>query len=125
MNDEFEKHLSRQSFRPIPQEWRQDILRPANAASAESPGKPWWHEWLWPCPQAWGGLAAAWALVFVLHAAAPSDSANVGQVPPMNWQTFALLQHEMEMIAQAPDSAPPSPAHPPRRSSRSVKQNIG
>jgi hypothetical protein len=125
MNDEFEKHLSRQSFRPIPPEWRQDILRTANAQSSEAAPKPWWHEWLWPCPRAWGGLAAAWALVFVLHAAAPSESQKTASAKPMTWQTFALLQHQMEMIALAPDSMPPQPVALPPRSCRRVKQSVG
>lgn len=125
MNSEFEEYLSRQSLRKIPSAWRAEILGAAQAKPVEAAPVRWWREWLWPCPRAWAGLAAAWMLVFLLHAAAPAESRSSAKVTPMTLQTFALLQHEMEMVAQLPDSIPASPGAPSPRSCRRVEQRVG
>lgn len=127
--DEFEQQLQRQPWRPMPPEWRTEILGSARQslaadgtrrtnANAESPvrfrlaetrakrggparsnaedlaglgssealvqakfsvagegrtpaaaGRAWWRELLWPCPQAWAGLAAIWLLALIISAA--------------------------------------------------------
>jgi hypothetical protein len=114
MNSELEERLARQTPREIPMEWRAEILRGHEAE------RPWWQEWLWPSPKAWGGLAAAWGVVFLLHFAAPSGSASVS-VKPMDWQTFARLQHELEMTVELPDAPPAQPAYQRPRSCRRTK----
>jgi hypothetical protein len=71
--DDFEQRLQRQRLRQIPAEWREDILSAARQASpaVRTSPVPWWrfsfsaisHQLstlLWPCPQAWAGLAAVW-----------------------------------------------------------------
>src|SRR5580658_5611090 len=97
MNFDFEERLRRQSVRPVPAQWRGEILRAARAQPAASSG---WREWLWPCPQAWGGLAAAWGIIFLLTVTAPDDPAVAGPPGASTRQAFAMLQREVEIIAQ-------------------------
>jgi hypothetical protein len=128
MNMDFEDYLRRQTVRPIPAQWRGEILR---TASMEPEVEPWWREWLWPNPKAWGGLAAAWGIILLLHVTAPNDPAAAGQAASASWQGFALLRQETEMIAQlsASEESRPAPAPPPAatqpRSSRRMKQFVG
>jgi hypothetical protein len=124
MNSDFEESLRRQSIRPVPAQWRGEILRAARAQPAAS---PWWREWLWPHPQAWGALAAAWGIIILLHVAAPGDSAEKGKTALASWQDFAFLRQETEIIALLtdPEESRPAPTPPQPRSSRRVKQAIG
>ena len=80
-NDEtepFERHLKRQTLRPIPTQWREEILSAAKAAqpARRSPVKDRSFlsvlndrvaSLLWPHPVAWAGLAAVWILIFALN----------------------------------------------------------
>ena len=77
--NEFEKEMQRQPMRNIPAAWEREIL--AAAAEAQSrtrvEARPCmtWSSALksqltalfWPNPKAWGGLAAAWGVVFALN----------------------------------------------------------
>ncbi len=80
--DDFEKDLQRQPLRSVPAEWRQPILEAARASaprhSASTVAQPlaWWRELLWPCPQAWAGLAAVWLVILFVNGAAP-DSGKI------------------------------------------------
>jgi hypothetical protein len=85
--DDFEKQLQRQPLRQVPGEWRAEILRSARAASLHAPRPAprvaaWWNEWLWPCPQAWAGLAAVWLDILGLNATAPAESGSMAERPP-------------------------------------------
>jgi hypothetical protein len=77
--DDFEQQLRRQPLRGMPAGWREEILRAARTAddarsAATAPtAVAWWREWLWPCPQAWAGLAALWMGVLGLNLTAPSN----------------------------------------------------
>lgn len=68
-------------MRPIPAEWRDEILDAARRAGGRqlSTLNPqpvsWWRELLWPCPQAWAGLAVAWCLILLLNVASRDATA--------------------------------------------------
>jgi hypothetical protein len=127
MNSDFEKRLQEQRRRKIPSHWREEILRAARPQPAVA---PWWREWLWPCPRAWAGLAAAWGFIFLLQLTTPDDPAT-HQGGSTSWQDFAILRQETEIIAQlsGDEESRPTPLPPPAatkpRSSRRVKQAIG
>jgi hypothetical protein len=80
--NEFEKRITETPPRRVPAAWRDDILAAARGEQAPRdvrptlPDHPWWLEWLWPNPVAWGTLAAAWAVIFALHAATPASSTS-------------------------------------------------
>jgi hypothetical protein len=131
MKMDFEDYLRRQSIRPIPAPWRKEILRAARPQPQPQPAvSSWWREWLWPCPRAWAGLAAAWAFIFLMHLTTPDDPSS-RQGGSASLQSFAFLQQETAIIAQlsAPEANRPAPPPPPAatkpRSSRRVKQSIG
>jgi hypothetical protein len=94
--DELEKRLQDLPLRPPPVAWRAEILAEAQRratstntastnttttdlratlpaalapapSSSPSPSFFRWREWLWPCPHAWAGLAAAWILIAMLR----------------------------------------------------------
>lgn len=79
MNEEieqFEGRLSRQPFRPVPAEWREEILAVAGRESrVEGRAQKWIQpsslvsrlsSVLWPHPVAWAGLAAVWIFIFAV-----------------------------------------------------------
>ncbi len=75
MNDDFEQQLRRQSLRPIPTEWRAEVLVAMRAAQTTRPPAPSWFSTFrhqlstifWPHPKAWTGLAAVWVFIFILN----------------------------------------------------------
>ncbi len=133
MNSDFEKRLGRLSVRPVPKEWRSEILRAAQAqAEAARPvtsQTPWWREWFWPNPQAWLGVAAAWVVIFLLQLTSP-DTATSRKPVQVNWQSMALLQQKADDFSlpgeavESPRPKRPDPALRPR-TSRSYKLKIG
>lgn len=72
--DDFEQHLRRQPLRPVPREWRAEVLGAARSvvradrtALACPPLIVRLRDWLWPNPVAWGALAACWMATLVLN----------------------------------------------------------
>jgi hypothetical protein len=133
MSSDFEKRLDKLTIRPTAAEWRDEIMRaartpPGSVTSDVAP--PWWREWLWPCPKAWLGLAAAWGIVLLLQTTEPSEPGEPNNAAPVTWQTFAQLQKEAESIAQSEDvkkkpSITPQSAMPQPATRRRSKVNIG
>src|SRR5213594_2977907 len=105
--DDFEERLQRQSVRPMPREWRQEILDAARRASAHQLSTPnprttpWWRERLWPCPQAWACLAAAWVVVLLLNLASrdPVRVANTSK-PALAPEFFMALREHRRLLAE-------------------------
>jgi hypothetical protein len=126
MNSGFEKRLQDVPMREVPGHWKAQIV-----AAAQQPQPAWWREWLWPCPRAWAGLAAAWGFILLLSVTTPDEPAAPGQKSSASWQSFAFLQQEAQIIAQlsgdeeSRPATPPPPAATKPRSSRRVKQAIG
>jgi len=123
MNSEFENQLQRQPMREIPLQWRARII------AAAQPSPSWWHDWFWPCPQAWAVLGAAWVVIFVFYFMAPDEPRLAGNnYPP---QSFAVSQQQAVMMAQLLGSTdadePPAamPAGPKPRSECARRELIG
>lgn len=124
-NDDFEKKLERQPMRPVPAEWRGQILREAVAAvsdnrssvqskrRSETAATVWWHEWLWPRPMAWASLAAAWVIIAMLHAATPA-APLVAQQPPPSRETMQRVAEQRRELARLLDF--PAETATPQRS---------
>ena len=135
MND-FEKQLQRQPLRTLPPEWRGEILRAAVPAPAPprrliSNFKFQISNLLWPCPQAWAGLAAAWLVILGLNftsRTSPSPGLTAAKADfPLSPQVLALLREQRalysELLGRLEASPPPAPPRP--RSERTPTMMCG
>jgi len=134
--DEFEQQLQSQPLRSVPSEWRAEILEVAHAARTAQESRvtrqativPLWREWLWPCPQAWAGLAAVWMILVGLHLAGPPTLPSVAiQSPsPEKRMAVAAQRRELARLLDVPaDSAPaPKATVPGPRSERTSSSKV-
>ena len=125
--DDFEKRLEHQRLRPIPGAWRGEILDAARRArdhqlsTITSQPSCGWREFLWPCPQAWAGLAAVWVLIVVLNSVThePASAAKGPNAPRAPEVLMALRDHRRllaELIESPMEVEPPKPSVPGPRS---------
>src|SRR5213595_1261555 len=130
--EDFEKRLQRQPLRKIPAEWRGEILDAARRAHQPQPSTfnpqpaSWWRELLWPCPQAWAGLAAVWVLILALKSVTrePPRSARSPNAPRAPEVLRALREHRRllaELIGSPTAAEQPKPFEPRPRSERSQR----
>jgi hypothetical protein len=131
-SNDFEKKLARQPMRAVPGEWRARVLREAVAAVCDRRGLAqserrsqtaatvWWRELLWPRPTAWAGLAAAWVIIAVFHAATPAAPVVAWQMtaPQETIRHFAEQRRELAALLSSSSeiAAPQQPKLPGPRS---------
>jgi len=84
-------------------EWRRSAESPPRRLE-RTPAESghWWHEWLWPCPQAWAGLGAAWmvALAASLAAREPAPVTETHQTVSPSPQLRQMLRQQRQMLAE-------------------------
>ncbi len=128
MNPDFEKRLQQHPMRGLPREWRSEILAAAKDVmphaserlSFSALFKLRLRELLWPCPQAWAGLAAVWLLLLVFNfAEGEKPSQQFGQQKPLSREVKALLKEQEQLRAELLQMSEPEPADRPRSNSRS------
>jgi hypothetical protein len=119
--DDFERRLERQPMRPVPPGWRAEILRAAERAAPRRWASPasgpmrWWREWLWPCPPAWAGMAAAWLVTLVLNlTVAPAPGSAVQNSAPLTPQAVTMVIQERRLLAQLLNPPAADVAEPPK-----------
>lgn len=130
--DDFEKQLKRQQFRPVPPDWRRQILLTVDDADATDQNKStatWMakiRELLWPSPVAWSGLAAVWIVIAALRMATV-DNQNPKPVAQANYAQLRLamelkrtLEAETQLAEQPRTSELPKPRSHLRRKSVTV-----
>ena len=116
--DEFEQELARQPMKPIPAEWRSEILaavdtavngRPVGRDSASAATRSAWLSalverfaaLLWPHHKAWAGLAAVWIVVFALNLSLRDPApAPVAKASPPAPEAVAELRRQQRMLAE-------------------------
>jgi len=153
MNSEFEKRLQGQPMREIPADWRARILEAASpsevgmarravhrglspersprrgdptfAKPAVADALPWWRQWLWPCPQAWAGLAAAWVVILVMNLAMGKDPMRTANATvALSRQELRELRQQQQTLAElifsgeTVEAEPPKEGPPPRSEQR-------
>lgn len=141
-NDQFEKHLSEQPFRPMPAAWKEPILTAAReaAAGATRDRRAWgvwagswtcrWREWLWPHPLAWAALTALWLVAGLVNWSTREPPQRlVRQAPSAPPEAMLILQEQQrrwENLVAAwrgdpRDAAKPVPPSKPRPRSHSYE----
>jgi hypothetical protein len=111
--DNFEQRLSRQPLRPIPPDWRAEILAAAREAqSVPRASRLTPHAWLvtlnhqlstffWPHPKAWAGLAAVWVLIFAMNFSMRDPSSHVvAKSAPPSPEVLVELKKQQRMFAE-------------------------
>lgn len=120
---DFEKQLERQPLRPVPANWRAEILKASNTAPpSETDGPvlirfvgPLWRELFVPCRGIWAALAAAWLVILVLNLPGGGKSTRLAvKASPPNRQVQEVLREQKEMLAQFIEPLMPSPAIRPK-----------
>ena len=99
MNDDFEQRLQSLRRRPLPAQWKAEILRTA-VPSAPSLRPPRWLAW---------GMAAAWCLVGLLHLLTPSLSNTpvvATPTPPASPNAWAQQQQLLASLMSDNPSQP-------------------
>ena len=133
--DDFEQRLQRQPLRPIPSEWRAEIL--SAGRDAQPAARSTHHSFLstlnqqlstilWPCPQAWAGLAAVWLIILTLNFATDERTTTVAKrQPPPSPEMLMVLKEQEKLLTEllTEQSEPreperPKPATPSPRSER-------
>jgi len=119
--DEFEKQLQRQPLRPVPAVWRDEILAAAKSAEAappeprtSRPAPSFLSALLWPCPQAWAGLAAVWLAIFAINSFSSEAPQSMAQAAPPSPEIIRVVQEQRRQLAQLIEPRDPPPAEPPK-----------
>lgn len=115
MNEEteqFEQHLSRQPLRPIPVEWRAEIVGQASSLSpfektrkSETGKMPvllsFWRDLLWPHPVAWAGLATVWILILAVDfSVRDKTSVMAEKFSPLTPEMIVELRQQQRLLAE-------------------------
>ena len=115
--DDFERRLSEQPMKALPQEWRAEILGNVQPCAKATPTRKagGWHEWFWPSPVAWGALAAMWVAAICLNAVSrePVSKQAKADRPVVTWQMALNRQRELEAALSMFDE-PPAPVDRPK-----------
>lgn len=129
MNDEtepFEHRVKQQPLRPIPADWRADILRVAHGKSVSAPPTPrsflstlnrQLSNLLWPHPKAWATLAAAWVAIAILLNYNPDGSKAAAQTAPPSPELIIAAKQQRRELARLIEPSLPPDAERPKSSS--------
>jgi hypothetical protein len=98
-------------MRPVPAQWRSEILASAKSAGQET-SKPANHPssssrfqqrvtaLLWPCPQAWAGLAAVWMVILTVQFFNHLSQSQSRKFAPPSPEMAQALKQQQQMLAQ-------------------------
>jgi len=102
--DQFEDRLHRQPLRPVPHEWRAEILAAAGSAARPTPHASFLATFnqqlaslFWPHPKAWAGLAAVWIFILAVNFSLRDPSPRVAEksAPPSPEIMVELRQQQL------------------------------
>jgi hypothetical protein len=112
-DSQFEDRLRQESLKPIPGEWRNDILRQATRAAklqnASTAGPVSIFELLksrlaillWPAPRAWAGMAAVWVAILMMNLAAADTTTTAAMAVPLpSAETLRVLKQQQRLLAE-------------------------
>jgi hypothetical protein len=120
--DDFEKKLQQQPLRQVPGDWREEILRTAQAAVSEPDhaifvraGLKLWRELIWPCRHVWAGLAALWLVLGGINAGMSTAHGVTAPQTASAPAPFRAIEEQRRMLAELIPPIDNPPAAPPRR----------
>jgi len=86
-----------------------------------------WKACLWPCPQAWAGLAAAWVVILGMNlAAGKNPSRSAAAMLALSRQEMLELRQQQQILAklifpgETAETEPPKPVPAPRSERRNT-----
>jgi hypothetical protein len=123
--EDFEHRLRRQALRPLPPEWRGEILAAADATRSMQPAheaafaaalRVRLREALWPSHKTWGALAAVWLVVLAVNLSLRDRAPVVAQKAARQTPDIILvLQQQHQFMAELMGQASPPEAAPSRQ----------
>ncbi len=122
MNDEteqFERRLNRQPLRPIPSEWREDILREGRrVVGPNQKSRPSLFLAFNLQPSTlfrWSALAAVWVVILALnHAARDTTPIVTAKSTPPSPQMLLALRQQQKLLAELIEPAATRDADKPK-----------
>lgn len=134
--NEFEKRLQQVPLKPLPDEWRAEILAAVPAVPPAPAPLAWqarlvagWRSLFWPHPRAWAGLAAVWVVIALLQFSQRDDSPVLAEksVPPTP-EMLADLRRQQQMLVELISPGGAGEADRPKRTgphTQLVRTQIG
>jgi hypothetical protein len=120
MNDDFEKRLERQTMRAVPTQWRNEILTSAKISSAParqsflSTFNQNLSTLLWPCPQAWAGLAAIWIVILALNFSSGEPQPKFAKSEPPSRDFILAMKEQRRLYLELVGTSSNETAEPPK-----------
>jgi hypothetical protein len=113
----FEQRLARQPLKPIPADWRAEILRKSRLAAGQKnklagPASLAQENWLltlnqklstllWPHPKAWAALAAIWVLILIMNFSTREQTPVMAEkASPPSPEVMAELKKQQLLFAE-------------------------
>jgi hypothetical protein len=123
--ENFEQKLSRRPMREIPGEWREEILAATGrTAKVENRGQEqFWlsslvsrlSTILWPCPQAWVGLATVWILILAVNFSDRDKTPAIAEKSaPPSPEMMAQLRQQHRLLVELIGANQTHDAEPPK-----------
>ena len=109
-------------MRQVPGHWRGQILQAAKAVERRESRiegqteRSWIYQLLWPCPQAWGALAAVWVVVLFLNASSHSAAQQIVKVPTEPRAVMMAVKQQLQFRAELMSANDVPVAEPPKLS---------
>ena len=122
---DFEQDLARRPLRPVPSQWREEILAAASEYRQDATSQPvsedqaallvGWRLLFARLPIAWATLAALWILLIGLNLTLPSPIVRVAAQTPQSarMESLAALDFEGADFEVFGRQLSPAPANPP------------
>jgi hypothetical protein len=106
--NEFEQRLRQTPLKPVPADWRAEILAAAGKASPPVAPASWQerlnvqlHALFWPHPKAWVGLAVVWILIALVDFSQRETSSTPAQkTSPPSPEVLVELREQRQLLAE-------------------------
>ncbi|MHA3772195.1 hypothetical protein ACXR0O_11730 [Verrucomicrobiota bacterium sgz303538] len=115
-SDDFEQQLQHRRQRPLPADWREEILRVAYMERAEFAAQTKVQQQRFTARQIqWSALAAVWVLIGYFHFTDPATESAMLAVAPRSSNSESPWHEQQRLIAEllAPVPVEPQPLPPP------------